>query len=230
MRRGAWIGGLAGLCLLLAAAMGGTAPLGRVLLGLGLPGLAAHVFDDPAWRGVAHYRAGAFGDAAEDFTRAGAMLNLGNAHARAARYAAALEAYDVARLRGDPRAAANFDLVAAFYAGLALDPDTPVAWFSDKDGSDGAAVKAPIARGNARASGTGDDTTNTGALVGLPEVQSDGARRVRKVFDDAFVVASRRWLQTLPDVPGEYLAARIRHERKRRIKLGLAQPAPEDPR
>ncbi len=90
-------------------------------------------------------------------------------------------------------------------------------------------MKASIAKGSARAAGTGDGATNSGALLGLPELQSNGAREVRKVFDDKFMVANRRWLQTLSDVPGEYLAARIQHERKRRVKLGLAQPVPEDP-
>lgn len=227
--RAAWLLGLAMTCLALAFALGGTGPGARVLIGLGLPGLAAPLADDPGWRGTALYRAGDHDGAARAFQQAGMMLNLGNAHVQAGRYAAALEAYDMARLQGEKRAAANFDLVAAFYAGLALDPDTPIAWFTEKDGGGGAVVKSSIAQGSARAASTGDGATNTGALLGLPELQSDGARRVRKVFDDKFMVANRRWLQTLSDVPGDYLAARIRHERKRRIRLGLAQPAPEDP-
>ena len=131
---------------------------------------------------------------------------------------------------GDPRAAANFDLVAAAYAGLALDPEAPIAWFTEKDGGDGAVVRSFVARGDARAAGTGSGTTNTGALLGLPELESFGDGRVRKVFDDQFMVANERWLETLSDVPGEYLAARISHERKRREDLGLLQPPPEDPR
>lgn len=228
MRRGL-IAGLGVLCLLIALAAGGTAPMGRVLLGLGLPGIATGFFSDPAWRGVALYRAGDAEGAAEAFAQAGAQLNLGNAHVRAGRYAAALEAYDIARLGGDERAAANFDLVAAFYAGLALDPEAPITWFTQKDG-DGPAVEAAVAQGNARAAGTGSDTTNSGALPGLPELASHGDGRVRKVFDDKFIVANRRWLQTLEDVPGAYLAARIRHESKRRKTLGLTPPDPEDPR
>lgn len=224
-----WIGGVAALCLAASLVWAGPAPFGRVLLGLGLNGLAAEVFRDPAWRGVALYRAESYGPAATAFRQADAQLNLGNAEVRAQRYAAALEAYDIARLGGDDRAVANFDLVAAYYAGLALDPEGPIAWFTKK-GGDGPAVKSSVAQGSGRAAGEGSGTTNSGALLGLPELQSYGTSAVRKVFDDKFIVANRRWLQTLQDVPGEYLAARIRHESKRRKKLGLAQPPAEDPR
>lgn len=225
--RGAWIGGAAALCLGLSLVFGGTGPLGRVLMGLGLPGLAAQVFDDPAWQGAALYRAGEYPAAAERFAQAGAALNLGNAQTQSGRYAAALEAYDIARQQGDARARANFDLVAAYYAGLALDPDVPIAWGSEREQSP--TVEAAIARGNARAAGAGEGTTNSGALLGLPELESHGEQRVRKVFDDKFMVANRRWLQSLTDVPGDYLAARIRHERKRRARLGLSPPEAEDP-
>lgn len=216
-------------CFALSLSLGGTAPLGRVLLSVGLPRLAAPFFSDPAWRGVAAYRAGNFGAAARDFSAARALLNLGNAETHRGHYAAALEAYDAARLAGDPAAAANFDLVAAYYAGLALDPDTPIAWFTEKDGGDGGVVKSSIAKGNARAAGAGDETTNAGALLGLPELASHGNERVRKIFDDKFMVANERWLATLTDSPGDYLGARIRYEQKRRIRLGIAQPEPDDP-
>lgn len=225
-----WITVIALVALVGSAVMGGSAPLGRAFMALGLPSLAAPLFQDPAWKAAALYRAGKFDRAATEFRSAGAMLNLGNAETQAGHYAAALEAFDAARMAGDPDADANFDLLAAFYAGLALDPDTAAVWFSEKDGGEAAAVKSSIAQGNARAAGAGDDTTNTGALLGLPELESHGRRAVRKQFDDKFMVANTRWLATLSDVPGEYLAARIKHEHKRRAKLGLAQPEPEDPR
>ncbi|KMK65185.1 tetratricopeptide repeat protein [Puniceibacterium sp. IMCC21224] len=227
MRLG-WILGVAIVCLLGSLALGGTAPLGRVLLSAGQPGLAAQVFRDPGWRGVALYRSGDMSGAAESFRDARMMLNLGNAQVYQGDYAAALEAYDVARMRGDDEAAANFNLVSAYYAGLALDPDAPLLWESERD-PDGPKVESGIAKGNARAASTGSDTTNAGALIGLPELDSRGRVGVRKVFDDKFMVANTRWLSTLQDVPGDYLAARILHEFKRRNKLGLTPPDPEDP-
>ena len=222
---------LLALALAAGAALlaGGTAPFGRVLMAAGLPGLAAPLMSDPAWRGVALSRAGDHAGAAAAFAAADAPYNEGIALTRAGRYGAALEAFDIARAGGDGQAAANFDLLAAYYAGLALEPGTAVEWFTERDSTD-PAEESFEARGNARAAGTGTEVTNVGALVGLPELESHGIRQTRKIFDDKFVTANRRWLETLPDVPGEFLAARIRHEWRRRVAEGTVQPEPEDPR
>ena len=235
MTRPALLAGLGALVLAVAALLGGGPdPLGRVLLWSGLPGLAQPLFTDPAWRGVAAYRAGDLAAATTAFRDAEDWLNLGNAEVMAEDYAAALEAYDVARLRGDPRAAANFDLVTAYYAGLAIEPGAAVAWFSERDGLEGATVEADIAQGSARAASDGSASTNTGGLMGLPELASHGdpllQQAVRKVFDEKFMVANDRWLETLEDVPGAYLAERIKQEHRRRAELGLSPPDPEDPR
>lgn len=213
---------------LVAVVTGGSAGFGRLALAAGLPDIAAPLLSDPGWRGVALYRAGRWDAAADAFRSAGDMHNLGNAEAHSGNYAAALEAFDTARAAGDPDASANFDLVAAYYAGLALDPDTPIAWWTEDE--DGPTEAAPVGEGSGRAAGTGSDSTNAGALLGLPELRGIGRLGARRVFDDKFMVANRRWLAQLSDVPGEYLAARIAAERKRRADLGLAPPEPEDPR
>jgi len=215
------------IALGLAVLAGGGAPFGRVLLALGLPGMAAPLFDDPNWKGVALFRAGDFDGAAERFAEAGARYNLGNAEAHRGQYAAALEAFDQALAEGHPDAEANFDVVAAFYAGLGIDPEA-LALFDKR--ADGAEADSFVARGNARAAGTGSEVTNNNTMMGLAELDSRGRQRVRKIFDDKFMVADDRWLQQLSDVPGEYLAARIMQEHKRRRKSGLSPPRPEDPR
>lgn len=207
--------------------LGGAAPLGRVLLASGLPGLAAPLFSDPGWRGVAAYRAGDMESAAEAFRRAGAFHNLGNAEVHRGNYAAALEAYDRAIARGVPEAKVNFDLVALYYAGLGIDPEA-LGLFPER--KQGPQADSFVAEGSARAAGTGDAVTNTNTMLGLAELDSRGRLGVRRVFDDKFMVADERWLEQLSDVPGEYLAARIDMERKRRAALGLAPPVPEDPR
>ncbi|WP_159730003.1 tetratricopeptide repeat protein [Methylosinus sp. Ce-a6] len=75
---------------------------GRALLALGLPSLAAHVFADPAWKGVAFYAAGRWENAAAAFARDPASAyDLGGALALAGRYKEAVAAYDRA-LRADP--------------------------------------------------------------------------------------------------------------------------------
>lgn len=227
MNRHLVIPGLAAAMIAASVLLGGTAPLGRVALALGMNDTAASFFTDPGWRGVALYRANRFDEAIDAFTSAGPdfAYQLGNAEVKAKQYAAALESYDLALAhRYDPDAEANFALIRAFYAGTQLDPDSLERWGEDRDGT---TEEAHIARGSARAAGTGDDVTNTGATIGLVEVESRKQASVRKVFDDRFVVAGPRWLATLEDVPGKFLRARISEEHKRRKKAGIAQPEAE---
>ncbi len=113
--------GLAGLGLLaLLAVSQPRTGFGRLLMGVGLPGLAADVFADPAWRAAALYEAGHY-EAAIALFRAGgrrASYNLGNALARAGDLDGALAAYDEA-LRFNPRdadAQANRSLIARMQA------------------------------------------------------------------------------------------------------------------
>lgn len=208
-------------CALLAATLlGGGAPFGRIALALGLPSIAAPFFKEPAWRGIALYRAGRWAEAAEAFTQARAFLNLGNAEAHAGRYAAALEAYDIAIAAGDADARANFDTVASYYAGLAIDPEA-LALFAKRES--GPTAEAEVGEGNGRAAGSGDEVTNTNTMLGLAELDSRGRLGVARVFDDAFMVADERWLGQLEDIPGAFLKARINHEFKRRQKEGERQ-------
>ena len=213
--------------LALAILLGGTAPFGRVLLAAGFPGMSAHLFDDSAWRGVALYNAGAYDQAADAFAEARALYNLGNTEAHRGNYTEALEAYDIAIAMGDMDARANFDVVSAFYASLGIDPEALGLFPERKDGPE---TEGFIARGKGRAAGTGDEVNNTNTMMGLAQLDSRGNLGVRRIFDDRFMVADERWLEQLSDVPGEFLAARIAQEHKRRAALGLAPPPAEDPR
>ena len=92
MIRGAFL--LAGLGLLgLSWLLGGTAPLGRIALSLGLPSVAERIFDDPGWRGVAAYRAGHHDAAAAAFRASGRtdFFNLGNSLVYSGRTLAAMK-------------------------------------------------------------------------------------------------------------------------------------------
>ncbi|SMC55532.1 tetratricopeptide repeat protein [Primorskyibacter flagellatus] len=211
----------------LALILGGTSGFGRVLLSAGMPALATPLFKDAQWRGVALYRARKLSDAAEAFADARAYYNLGTAQARDGKYSAALEAYDRVIPGGDGDAQANFDLIAAYYASLGIDPEVLGLFGEQKEG---VIEESFVAQGNARAAGTGDEVTNASAMLGNVELRSNASQKVRRVFDDRFMVADERWLRQLADVPGEYLAARISQERKRRKALGLEPPTPEDPR
>lgn len=220
-----WLALVSVSAIALAVLLGGTAPLGRLLMSMGAPGMASEMFDDPAWRGAAAYRAGRFETAQAEFQRGGLLFNLGNAEAYRGNHAAALEAFDIAIAQGHPDARANFDVVAAFYAGLGIEPEALGLYPERKDGPK---EDSFVARGNARAAGTGSDVTNANTMLGLAQLDSRGRLGVRRIFDDKFMVADERWLNQLDDVPGEFLAARIAHEHKRRRKLGLSPPPPED--
>ena len=118
-RRWARLGGLAlagagilGLALVSQPRTG----FGRLLMGVGLPGAAAAILDDPAWRGPALYEAGRYDEAAAIFRNGGRRnaYNLGNTLARSGDLAGAIAAYDTA-LQFNPRdadAQANRSLLA----------------------------------------------------------------------------------------------------------------------
>lgn len=221
-----WFAIAGAACIAIAFALGGAAPFGRVALAIGLYPMAANLFSDPDWQGVAFYRAGTFDKAASAFASAGNQYNLGNAYARNGQLAAALEAYDQAIAKGNPDARANFDLLAAFYAGQQIDPEA-LGLFSERNS--GPKAESFVARGNARAAGTGSEVTNSNTMLGLAELDSRGQLGVRRIFDDKFMVADLRWLNQLSDVPGEFMGARIAQEHKRRTKLGLSPPEAESP-
>jgi len=89
---------------------------GQKQLAEGDAAAAAELFDDPAWRAVADYRAGDFAGSAAGFAEyedADSLFNLGNALARLGEFPSAIDAYEQA-LEIDPDAedaAYNRDLI-----------------------------------------------------------------------------------------------------------------------
>lgn len=212
----------------LAIFVAGTEPLGRLLLTLGLPGIALPLLEGPGERGRALDGAGRHGEAADLFADAGEPYNEGVSAARAGDYARALAAWEkvLAADPGDRDARDNYDLVASILSGVELQPFAP----PDERDPDGAEALAEIGQGVGRASSTGDEATNEASAVWMPEITSAGARRVPRYFDSQFIRASEDWLATMPDQPGQYLAARLAAEQERRIFTGVALPPAEDPR
>lgn len=220
--------GLSGIALLaLAILTSGTDPFGRVLVRLGLPETGAHLIADPGLKGQALFKAQRYADAQDAFATAGDGYNRGLAAAWAGDYATALIAWEgvLAETPNDREARANHTLITALIAGVAFDA---VARPEDRTG--GVEASAPEGQGKARAASTGDDATDPKTAFWMPEVTSEGLRRVPKIFDAQYIAANERWLATLEDQPGAYLRARLSAEQKARNAAGTALPTPEDPR
>ncbi|MEM7744768.1 MAG: hypothetical protein AAF409_13760 [Pseudomonadota bacterium] len=213
---------------LLATAFGGKEVLARLALSLGLPETAAAVSQDAGIRGISAYRLGEFAAAATAFETAGDRFNAGLAHTRAGNYAAALVVWEQALAAdpGDREARANHRLVTALISGTELD----VAARPAQRDRDGPTAEAPEGQGKGRAIGQGDSATNAKTGFWMPEVTSEGLRRVPHIFDAQYMAADPLWLDTLEDQPGLYLRARLAAEQKQRETSGRALPQAEDPR
>lgn len=216
--------GLSGL--LLSTLLAGAEPLGRVLMRLGMPGVAVHFLSDPGTRGSALYRSGQYTRAAQTFAKAEEPYNQGVAAAWAGDYAAALAAWDrvLSANPADTQAKANHVIVAGLFAGTEFD----AIGATELESSDGPEALAPPGQGKARAAGSGDESNNPNSGFWMPELSTSGLRRVPKMFDAQFIAANGRWLTTLEDQPGIYLRARLLAEQKTRIANGTALPEPED--
>jgi tetratricopeptide (TPR) repeat protein len=239
----------AGILALTATAQPRTS-LGRALLGAGLPGAAAWVLDDPAWRGPALYQAGRYDEAAALFRNGGRRnaYNLGNALAKSGDLQGALDAYDAA-LQYNPRdadAQANRSLIARLVDEGAGDPGKGGGVAGNKEGGTtsstpgnskvarrGKAEQVSVDSGKGEARGSASDAAGrgrTGAgsamVAAAPERE---VRRVTKSFEAHEIRPDRLWLQTLPDDPGRYLKLRLKAEQAARIEAGTAVPGGSNP-
>ncbi|WP_181700154.1 tetratricopeptide repeat protein [Chthonobacter albigriseus] len=103
-------------------------PIGRLLAAAGAPGVAAVLFDDPAWKGAAFAAAGR-GEAAVDALRRTrspeAAYNMGNALVAAGDYPLAVKAYALALARNpdDADARINKGIVERLIAAAQPPPD-----------------------------------------------------------------------------------------------------------
>ncbi|GAB4520322.1 MAG: hypothetical protein Tsb0019_21220 [Roseibium sp.] len=199
---------LAALVLGLAClAVAGPSAWGRLALWSGLPGPAG-LFSDPAARGLALYRAGAFEAADAAFAEAGRSQTFNRALTLAATGNHALS-------------------VAYFDAVLFVNPADEEA--RDLRGLvDGMVQKT---RGDSVAPGR---LRGHGGLAGRPDKSPWGLASTpdpewqRRVTERGFA-ASEAWLETISDDPGEFLRLRLEKEYERRATLGLIRPEEANP-
>ncbi len=217
------------LMLLAVILLGGSEPFARLMLRVGLPSAAIKLSNDPVLQGVALSKMGRHSDAAVQFTEAGLeqTYNLATAHALNGDYAEALLAYDdlLARNPNHADARANFALLVSVYGGTELELSFADIQAEEKEGE---TIKGPEAQGGARATGDGAEADGNATDIFAPEVQTAaGIRVVPKVFDDMFIAATDEWLATMLDQPGQFLAARLSAEQKRRRAEGIGVPEEE---
>ena len=207
---------------------------GQHLLEAGRPGEAARHFRDPAWRGVALYRAGDFAGAAREFAKgqtAQAHYNRGNALARAGDLEGALDAYDQAlELQPDlPAALSNQAMVqeALQARDAQVQADAQAAQQHtppDRDnpgnsGSPSDAAEATPAEGdpaNRQATATGDPQADTGP--DQPSAADDTLQPPPRPADTALDAEQRQaleqWLREIPDNPAELLRRKFWYEQQ----------------
>ncbi|MFK3909172.1 tetratricopeptide repeat protein [Pseudomonas monteilii] len=206
---------------------------GQRLLEAGHPGDAARHFRDPAWRGVALYRAGDFAGAAREFAKgqtAQAHYNRGNALARAGDLKGALDAYDQAlELQPDlPAALSNQALVqealqarnaqAQADAQAAQQHTSPDRDNQGNSGSPGDAAEATPAEGEP-ASRQSNATGDADADPGPPQSSADDTlqpppRPADTALDAEQRQALEQWLREIPDNPAELLRRKFWYEQQ----------------
>lgn len=207
---------------------------GQHLLEAGRPGEAARHFRDPAWRGVALYRAGDFAGAAREFAKgqtAQAHYNRGNALARAGDLEGALDAYDQAlELQPDlPAALSNQAMVQEALqardaqvqadAQAAQQHTPPDRANPGNSGSPSDAAEATPAEGdpaNRQATATGDPQADTGP--DQPSAADDTLQPPPRPADTALDAEQRQaleqWLREIPDNPAELLRRKFWYEQQ----------------
>jgi Ca-activated chloride channel family protein len=194
----------------------GPSAFGRLALTVGWPSLAANLLPEPAWRGVALYRAGRLQEADDAFAALGqrATFNRATSLARLGHFALSIAYYDAVLFRepSDEEARANRALVASLVDPVLAEgldaPGLSIRELQAKDQS----TDPPTPRSDASTTPTQEAT--------LP---------LNPRFMAQSIVASRQWLAALEDEPGRYLKLRLAAEQRRRIEQGTAVPPGGDP-
>lgn len=179
---------------------------------LGFPGLALHWIENQAARGAALYVLGRYAEADEVFATVGrtATYDRANSLAATGRYELSVAYYDAVLFadRWDADARYNREIVDALVE--------PVIGEAMGHG------RIEMILQQAGADPRPFDPANPHAAI----VPVD---TIRKRPDAKTVAASREWLDTLADAPGEYLRKRLAAEYDRRRAEGAPEPREPSP-
>lgn len=182
----------------------------------GVTDVDATQFEDPAWRGVALYRAGRYAEASQAFRLAGdieSIYNRGNALAMLGQFTAAVEAYDAVLEQRPDHRAARYN--RAHVARL-IESQPASERSDDAEGGSAAGERRRDAGGAPEASaGNGEPRANP---HGRSPTLDPGEPTPQQLADREAAEAAReirQWLGGVPDDPGGLLRERFRREWQR---------------
>lgn len=203
-------GPLVAVAVVVAAVVAGPAAFGRLALMTGYPGIALPFLTSEAARGAALYQLGRYEDADAIFREIGrsATYDRGNT-------LAATGDYKLSRAYFDAVLFANrFDDGARYNRGVV---DALIPPHLGEAAGRGR-IRAILKEAGIDAAPFDPDNPHV-KVVPTPD-------SYRKAVDARTIAASREWLETLSDAPGEYLRKRLVAEFDRRRAAGKL-PAPE---
>lgn len=194
---------------------------------------AANLFDDPAWRGAAHYRAGNYEAAIQEFSAQGqnpdAIYNMGNAMAHAGMFAEAIAAYEAA-LTLDPEheeARHNKEILEELMeeqeqeqeqeqegedGDESADPDQQQDDESDEQEEEDQQQEEPEVDQDAEESDQEQDAQEQQA----DEDGSQDQQQDISIEEEEDQESLEQWLRRIEDDPGELLQRKFQFEHRRR--------------
>jgi Ca-activated chloride channel family protein len=218
------------------------------MVAVGVAAVAAALFEDPAWRAVAQYRAGDYDASAESFRRrsgnpgasdvadADSLYNLGNALARSGELEAAIDAYERA-LEIDPAAedaAWNRDQVREFLkqrentqSGEQGNQQAPSESGGESEPSEGDSESAQ--QGEEGTSGEPGSESENASARGQDEVSEEDLEALQQELERAAKEAGEQTSEPAEQMSdAELLAARRAQEQTQAMEQWLRR-IPNDP-
>jgi Ca-activated chloride channel family protein len=202
----------------------------------GSPGEAAALFEDPEWRAVAEYEAGAFAESAAGFAEHGdtrSLYNLGNALARQGEFETAIDAYDEV-LGMDPDhadARYNRELLKELMSQSQQEQEGEQQESSDQSGNEGQqsdSDNSSDAESSEESSQGSSDSGEQDASQREQEMSEDDLQALQEELQRAAEEAEQSDQETRQITPEELEALRKAQEQQQAMEQWLRR-IPNDP-
>ena len=200
---------------------------------------AAALFDDPEWRAVAEYEAGAYAQSAARFAEQEDLrnlYNLGNALARQGEFESAIDAYEQV-LEADPGnedAAYNRDLLAQMMQEQESQQQNQGdnQESSDQSGGDSQESESDASSQNESSEGSSDSQSQTGEQNASPrddEMSEEDMQALQEELQRAAEEAEQQGRQQSPQLSEEQLEALRREQEQPQAMEQWLRRIPNDP-